>query len=261
MARIKTLFPTLILCEDVLDTLKSLQPNALDRICSFVKERGGLGHNMFPCRATWEDTTAMSALAPRLMSRGIAKHVSVHPRPLSDWKETIKQTPAWKFVHGDGAAGGRVIYLYDVKGLYDKQVLSGTPCYSCLPLLDGPHFDAVMTALFEGDVKLFRDQDLLLIMDGRKPSNLAAITKILNLSLKKKPRCMVKNLIMRLHYHNQEFAKGALQLTSSCCMTYYASVREHMHTTMFCQVAMPMRGQPGHSPSAVSYQILPRLCS
>ena len=107
-----------------------------------------------------------------------------------------------------------MIYLYDVKGFYDKQTLSSPSCYSSLPCLDIGHFKAIIAALFEGTDKLFREQDLLIMMDGRKPSNLAAMSRVLNHYLKKQkpPKNPVKNIIMRLHYNNNEFAKGALRL-------------------------------------------------
>jgi len=46
MNNLKATFPTIVLSEEALDTLKTSPPRTLDRICRCVKERGGLGHNM-----------------------------------------------------------------------------------------------------------------------------------------------------------------------------------------------------------------------
>jgi|Cyp1metagenome_2_1107374.scaffolds.fasta_scaffold120203_1 hypothetical protein len=120
----------------------------------------------------------------------------------TDWNLAVQQVLA--LVKGSD----RTIWIYDCKSFNDRLTLKNFPrSWRNTPPLDEGHFGQCMTAMFEKE-NIFRENDVLLTLDGRRSGTSDRMARILNRLLKKQQERFCKRPLgkpLRLFYSNVEF--------------------------------------------------------
>ena len=144
--------------------------------------------------------------------QGLRTMVYFREIPATDLDNVVKELPALK--RPGPEEDRRTIFVYDVKSYNDRLALKNSPRHwRSLPPLDEQHFQKCMGATFQTSMETaaFRNNDVLLVLDGRRSGASDRISRILGKVLKKQdagpagfPKRPCANPL-RLLYHNAEF--------------------------------------------------------